>query len=519
MGYETIGADAVNTLYFDGGLGEGLRTGRLKPRHLEAVVPKQLYELGVSPDFNKALDIYAGNGAPKDFREKLLDQGDSQIFLAAFSNIDTLSPEERGILGQIWYPVVEVSGDIRRRHYEDIVREQWNLGPDFNLNELDNDYVVNGGNAPGLLKIENYIGGSQIPAGYFGPLMVNGEYANGTYYPILTTHEGVLIKAANAGASFTKGVGGVDTMVTRDSMARGSMFETERIIDSKKAGEWIRSHFDDLQEVFRKREPFVKLTGIEVREAGSSLHVRYIAETGNAMGMNMVTQASHDTSKYIARECEYITDYTSVSGNTCADKKACQINVVQGRGKTVHAGIVLPASYIADIIGKRVGHDIDPDFAYKKIINAVVDKFYVGSALAGGAGGTQNSNVANIVAGIYNTYGQDAAQIVEGSSAITRINLTSTDEGEDALKFEQVYPTMEVGIIGGGASSRLANKLLKAIDCGDPRDPDSAKRFAEIAAASYLSGDLSTLIALATGVLAERHTDSTKTYKTSSDVI
>ena len=48
-------------------------------------------------------------------------------------------------------------------------------------------------------NIENMIGCVQIPVGTAGPLPVNGEYADGTFWIPLATTEGALVASINRG--------------------------------------------------------------------------------------------------------------------------------------------------------------------------------------------------------------------------------------------------------------------------------------------------------------------------------
>src|SRR5437763_129431 len=50
-------------------------------------------------------------------------------------------------------------------------------------------------------NVEHFVGAAQVPLGIAGPLLVNGEYAEGEFYVPLATAEGTLI------ASYTEGCG------------------------------------------------------------------------------------------------------------------------------------------------------------------------------------------------------------------------------------------------------------------------------------------------------------------------
>ncbi|HET8675153.1 MAG TPA: hydroxymethylglutaryl-CoA reductase, partial [Blastocatellia bacterium] len=48
-------------------------------------------------------------------------------------------------------------------------------------------------------NIEHFIGVAQVPIGLAGPLLVNGEYAQGEFYVPLATTEGTLVASYNRG--------------------------------------------------------------------------------------------------------------------------------------------------------------------------------------------------------------------------------------------------------------------------------------------------------------------------------
>ena len=114
-----------------------------------------------------------------------------------------------------------------------------------------------------------------------------------------------------------------------------------------------------------------------MRPGGShSLISRFVAKSGDAMGMNMLSKA---TEFAINRMLDVFPDMevVSLSGNFCTDKKPAAINWVEGRGKSVVAEAIVPAHIIKSVL--------------KTSTSALVDlnnsKNLVGSAMAGSIGG------------------------------------------------------------------------------------------------------------------------------------
>ena len=76
-------------------------------------------------------------------------------------------------------------------------------------------------------NIENFFGVAQIPVGITGPLLVNGEHANGEFYVPMATTEGTLVASYNRGMRLVHRCGGVTTMVVDDAMQRAPVFVFE----------------------------------------------------------------------------------------------------------------------------------------------------------------------------------------------------------------------------------------------------------------------------------------------------
>ena len=100
-------------------------------------------------------------------------------------------------------------------------------------------------------------------------------------------------------------------------------------------------------------------------------------------------------------------------------------------------------------------------------------------------------------AALFIATGQDAAQVVEASMGMSIAE--STDSG---LYFSVRIPSLEVGTVGGGTGLPTQREALEIMGCsGSGKSP----KFAEIAAALILAGELSTLAAQSRGELAAAH--------------
>jgi hydroxymethylglutaryl-CoA reductase (NADPH) len=337
-------------------------------------------------------------------------------------------------------------------------------------------------------NIENMIGAVQVPVGVAGPLMVHGEYASGPYYIPLATTEGALVASVNRGCSLITRAGGADVRIMRDGMTRAPVFATRDIVHAKETADWVETHTAEIREAAESTTKHGEFLKAMTYIAGTSVFVRLEFDTKDAMGMNMVTIASQKVGELIERETG--ARLVSLSGNMCTDKKPAAINLVQGRGKTVVAGVRLSEALIADLL--KTDAETLLEVNYRKNL--------VGSARAASFG--FNAQAANVVAGIFIACGQDAAHVVEGSTAITTV-----DRVEGGVYVSVSIPSLPVGTVGGGTGVETQHECLAMLGVAGGGDPPgaNAKAFGEIVAAAVLAGELSLLGALAAQHLARAH--------------
>ncbi|AFK23298.1 hydroxymethylglutaryl-CoA reductase (NADPH) [Pyrococcus sp. ST04] len=340
-------------------------------------------------------------------------------------------------------------------------------------------------------NIENMIGVVQIPMGVAGPLRINGEYAKGEFYIPLATTEGALVASVNRGCSALTEAGGVVTTLLDDKMTRAPLIKCPNARRAREVAEWVKKNIDYLQEkAVSKVTRHGKLRGVKPFIVGRNLFLRFEFETGDAMGMNMVTIASEEIMKVIEEEFPDVK-YLALSGNLCVDKKPNAVNFILGRGKTVIAEAVVPRKIVEKKL--KTTPELIAEVNYLKNL--------VGSAQAGSYG--FNAHFGNIVGAIFLATGQDEAQITEGSHGITLAEVTP--EGD--LYISITMPSLEIGTVGGGTrvpTQREALEIMGVAGGGDPPGVN-AKKFAEIVAGAVLAGELSLLAAIAAKHLARAH--------------
>ncbi|ARM76489.1 hydroxymethylglutaryl-CoA reductase (NADPH) [Acidianus manzaensis] len=337
---------------------------------------------------------------------------------------------------------------------------------------------------------ENVIGGIQIPVGIVGPLKVDGDYAKGFFYVPIATTEGALIASVNRGAKAISESGGAKVKIFFDGMARAPLFVLPDINSVAEFLEWIGKNKEELKDVAKTTTTHGELVDIQPFTLGNNVWLRFVFFSGDAMGMNIATIASEALCNYIESNFEK-AKCIAVSGNMCSDKKQSMVNSLLGRGKTVTA-----EAMIKEDVLKKVLHT-----SAEAINNINIRKNLLGGARAGNMY-QFNAHFANIIAGIFLATGQDAAQIVESSSGYTWTEVRNND-----LYISITLTSLEVGTIGGGTrlpTQREALSILGVAGSGNPIG-SNAKKFAEIVAATVLSGELNLLAALSNKELGKAH--------------
>jgi len=336
-------------------------------------------------------------------------------------------------------------------------------------------------------NIENPIGVIQIPLGIAGPLKVDGDYANGEFYVPLATSEGALVASVNRGFSVISESGGAITKILDDKMTRAPVLKAKSITNAIEIKAWINKHFSELKkaaEVTTRHGKLVKIDPILV--VGKYVYPRFVYTTGDSMGMNMVTIATEAALNLLTYKTG--AHLIALSGNACVDKKPSALNLIEGRGKSFTAEVIVPR----DIVKNKL--KTTPE----AIVEVNTAKNLIGSAVSGSMG--FNAHYANMIGAIFLATGQDEAHIVEGSIGIT----TAMVEDNGDLYFSVTLPDVPVATFGGGTSIETARECLEIMNAYGNK---KVHKFAEIVAGTVLAGELSLMGALAAGHLARAHKD------------
>lgn len=333
-------------------------------------------------------------------------------------------------------------------------------------------------------NIENFAGVAQVPIGIAGPLLINGEHAQGEFYIPLATTEGSLVASYNRGMRLLGECGGVKTTVVEEYMQRAPVFILQDALQARDFGQWVDQNFALVKEVAEATTRTGKLMFIGQYQVGPLRYLRFNYTTGDAAGQNMVAKATYAACEWLRNNYPGKSSYV-LTGNIETDKKHSHMNLMLTRGKRVVAEIVVQRQVLREVMGI----DVTDFFKLRQIHNT-------GSFLAGSA--SLAAHPANALAALFIATGQDAANVAESHAALT---YTQVLENGD-LYWSITLPALIVATYGGGTGLATQKQCLEMMGC---YGRGLAKKFAEICAAVVLAGETSLASAVMAGDWVTAH--------------
>ena len=331
---------------------------------------------------------------------------------------------------------------------------------------------------------ENFMGVAQVPIGLAGPLLVNGEHAQGEFYVPLATAEGTLVASYNRGMKLLRECGGVTTTVLDDAMQRAPVFMFESAREVPRMSEWVKEHFDEIAAAAEETTRSGKLRDIEQYTASRFLFLRFNYTTGDAAGQNMSGKATSAACDWIRANYPGTIQHYYLESNFATDKKTSQVNVLQTRGKRVVAEAVIPDETL-----RRVMH-VGTDLIYRARQVSNVGAFM-------SAVNNNGSHSPNGITAMFIACGQDVANVAESSAAVVYAELRNNGD----YYYSITLPSLIVATYGGGTSLATQRECLDMLGC---YGKGNVRKFAEIVAATVLCGELS----LGSAVVAEEWVSS-----------
>ena len=334
---------------------------------------------------------------------------------------------------------------------------------------------------------ENMIGATQIPLGAAGPITIKTlKQETKEYYVPLATTEGALVASVSRGCKAISLSDGALVKVKQLGTSRAPVFKVRNLIEAEKLIHWTQENFEYLKEITEETDTYLLLKKIQPFLSGRFVFLRFIYDTHEAMGMNMVTIATKRAAEAIQKSLGI--ELLSLSGNMCVDKKPCWLNFILGRGKRVWAEAVIKKEVVKNALKTTP----------EKIKSVVLGKNMVGSQLSGSLG--FNAHFSNIIAALFIATGQDPAHVVEGSLGTTSAEVEKNGD----LYFSIYLPSLLLGTIGGGTGLATQQEALKILGLGNGTKGE-ALELARIVGGAVLAGELSLVSALAANHLAKAH--------------
>src|SRR5918992_3745924 len=327
------------------------------------------------------------------------------------------------------------------------------------------DPAITGGN------IEQFIGVAQVPIGLAGPLLVDGEHAQGEFYVPMATAEGTLVASYNRGMRLLYEAGGVKTTIMADRMQRAPVFIMPSAREAREFCRWLDEHFDEIKAAAEPTTRSGRLSDIERYTAARHVYTRFNYTTGDAAGQNMTGKATQEACRWIVSQFPDIERYY-LEGAFATDKKSSQVNMLRTRGKRVVAEAVIPNELVERVMRTTT----ETLFRARQVNN-----------LGGFMSGVNNNGAhsANGITAIFIATGQDAANVAESSAAFVFAEL---DPDTRDYYYSVTIPSLIVATYGGGTGLATQRECLEMLDC---YGKGKGHKFAEIVAATVLCGELS----------------------------
>ena len=333
-------------------------------------------------------------------------------------------------------------------------------------------------------NVEHFVGAAQVPIGLAGPLLVDGEHAQGEFYVPLATAEGTLVASYNRGMRLLHEAGGVKTTIMDDRMQRAPVFLFESAREARDFNEWIDEHFDEIREAAEATTSSGKLQDIERYSAGRILYTRFNYTTGDAAGQNLTGKATAAACAWIVANHKPIERFF-LEGSFATDKKTSRVNMLNTRGKRVIAEATIPNALFESVTRSNT----ESMYRARQVSN-----------LGGFMSGVNNNGAhsANGITAMFIATGQDAANVAESSAAFVYAEMRPNGD----YYYSITIPALIVATYGGGTGLATQRECLELLGC---YGKGGVRKLTEIVAATVLCGELSLGAAVVAGEWVDAH--------------
>jgi len=370
---------------------------------------------------------------------------------------------------------------------EDAIKERQKFVEEFTNKPVN--HIKHYSFDPHILQgnIEHFTGAAQVPIGFAGPLIINGEHAQGEFIIPFATTEGTLVASYNRGMKVINLSGGVRCTVVGDSMQRAPVFVFNNAREGREFSKWVDEHFEKIAEEAEATSSVAKLQYIDTYLANKFVFLRFNYSTGDAAGQNMVGRATFAACSWVLDHYPYKENIAHfyLESNLATDKKASQVNVMHTRGKRVTAEAIVKR----DVLAQYMRVDTENLAYHHGVAN-------VGAILSGANNNGLHS--ANAITAMFIATGQDVANVSESSAGIIYAEVTP----EKDLYISITIPSLIVATYGGGTGLATQRECLELLGC---YGRDKVYRFAEIVAGAVLAGEVSLAAAISSSDWVSSH--------------
>ncbi|MGB0176399.1 MAG: hydroxymethylglutaryl-CoA reductase [Owenweeksia sp.] len=346
------------------------------------------------------------------------------------------------------------------------------------LNDIIDESVFNG-------HIENFGGLCMIPIGIAGPLVINGEKAQGEFKIPMATTEGALVASYNRGLKAGRMVGGFWARVLDESVQRCPFFKFSNFREAINFIEWVARQEEVLKTVSASGSRYARLISIKSSLEGNEVILSLNYTTGDASGQNMVTICAQKVYDFILQYSPVKPQRSYIEANASGDKKTGSQSLHRTRGKRVVAEVVLTEMVVKNVLKTT------PERLAEYWQTSTMAQVKTGSI------GNQG-HIANGLTAMFMATGQDVACITEAAMGVNRMEVDRKGQLYASLTLSNLI----VGTVGGGTglpTQRECLEMMKSYGAGN------ANKLAEIMASVALAGELSIASAIAEGHFTEAH--------------
>lgn len=332
-------------------------------------------------------------------------------------------------------------------------------------------------------NIENPIGTVQMPLGVAGPLLMKGEHAQGTFYVPLATTEGALVRSYERGMALLTKAGGATAHVFCDENQICPVFQLDDVAGAAKFCQFLKKNAARIRKEAEATTNHGKLVSCTPFVVGREVEVAFRYSTGDAHGMNMIAKATDTACRWI-KEASGARGYLLFSGLS-SEKRPSGKLLSGGKGKGVTAAAEIPAKWVRLYLHSTPEEICD---LWRRTV--------IGNMMANAIG--YCGHFANGLTALFIACGQDVANVMNSAVGVTSYEVTP---GGD-LYASVTIPSMTVATVGGGVALGTSKECLELLGCFGT---GNALKFAEIAAATLLAGELSFAAALTSGEFVDAH--------------